>query len=175
MHELEKAPAPVLNIKGIKSRIECWGNNNDNKKLKPNSTTNREMPKSKDEKKNKNNKLNNPKVFNNIINNKKNSNENSNNINSCHNSSNNIPKINKNLDEKIEKFVDKKLMQLSIQIEEIDELFNLNKYYIDKENKMKKYINIPYIKKDFDFIIKYTDKNYDEKIAKIQTVYKELK
>ena len=175
LHELEKAPAPVLNIKGIKSRIECWGNNNDNKKLKPNSTTNREMPKSKDEKKNKNNKLNNPKVFNNIINNKKNSNENSNNINSCHNSSNNIPKINKNLDEKIEKFVDKKLMQLSIQIEEIDELFNLNKYYIDKENKMKKYINIPYIKKDFDFIIKYTDENYDEKIAKIQTVYKELK
>ena len=29
LHELEKAPAPVLNIKGIKSRIECWGNSND--------------------------------------------------------------------------------------------------------------------------------------------------
>ena len=175
LHELEKAPAPVLNIKGIKSRIECWGNNNDNKKLKPNTTTNREMPKSKDEKKIKNNKLNNPKVLNNNINNKKNINENSNNINSCNNSSNNIPKINKNLDEKIEKFVDKKLMQLSLQIEEIDELFNFDKYYIDKENKMKKFINIPYIKKDFDFIIKYTDENYDEQIAKIQTVYKELK
>ena len=133
------------------------------------------MPKSKDEKKTKNNKLNNPKVMSNIIGNKKNTNENSNNFNSSNNSSNNIPKINKNLDEKIEKFVDKKLMQLSLQIEEIDDLFNFDKYYIDKENKMKKYINIPYIKKDFDFIIKYTDENYDEKIAKIQTVYKELK
>ena len=34
LHELEKAPAPVLNIKGIKSRIECWSGNNDNKKGK---------------------------------------------------------------------------------------------------------------------------------------------
>ena len=176
LHELEKAPAPVLNIKGIKSRIECWGGNNDNKRTKPNnSTTQREMPKSKDEKKTKNNKLNNPKVLNNIIGNKKNTNENNNNITSSNNSSNNIPKIDKNFEEKIEKFVDKKLMQLNLQIEEIDELFNFEKYYIDKENKMKKYINIPYIKKDFDFIIKYTDENYDEKIAKIQTVYKELK
>ena len=176
LHELEKAPAPILNIKGIKSRIECWGGNNDNKRTKANNVlTQRDMPKSKDEKKTKNNKLNNPKVMNNIIGNKKNTNENSNNFNSCNNSSKNIPKINKNLDEKIEKFVDKKLMQLSLQIEEIDDLFNFDKYYIDKENKMKKYINIPYIKKDFDFIIKYTDENYDEKIAKIQTVYKELK
>ena len=37
LHELEKAPAPVLNIKGIKSRIECWGNSNENKKTKINS------------------------------------------------------------------------------------------------------------------------------------------
>ena len=50
LHELEKAPAPVLNIKGIKSRIECWGGNNDNKKTKTKSTVQREMPKSKDEK-----------------------------------------------------------------------------------------------------------------------------
>jgi len=177
LHELEKAPAPVLNIKGIKSRIECWGGNNDNKKTK-NNNTHREMPKSKDEKKTKNNKLNNPGVINNIVGNKKAKEINNiekNSTNSCNNSTKNIPVINKDLDEKIEKFVDKKLMQLSLQIEEIDDLFNLDKYYNEKENKMKKYINIPYIKKDFEFIIKFTDDNYEEKIERIQTHYKELK
>ena len=76
-----------------------------------------------------------------------------NNNQSCSNSSTNIPKLNKTLEESIEKYVDKKLMQLSSQVEEIDDLFNLDKYYEEKEKKMKKYINIPYIKKDFDFII----------------------
>ena len=166
LHELEKAPAPVLNIKGVKSRIVCWGGNNDNKKNKNNALAQREMPKSKDEKK-KNNKINNQKIATNIIE--------TNNNKSSNNSSNNIPKINKNLEEKIEQYVDKKLMKLSLQIEEIDEKFNLDKYYEQKENKMKKYINIPYIKKDYDFIIKYTDDNYDEKIEKIQVEYKELK
>ena len=66
-------------------------------------------------------------------------------------------------------------MQLNLQIEEIDDLFNLDKYYEEKINKMKKYINLPYIKKDYDFIIKYTDDNYDEKIEKIQAEHKELK
>ena len=51
LHDLEKAPAPVLNIKGIKSRIECWGNNNDNKRSKINSLApkSKDTPKSKDE------------------------------------------------------------------------------------------------------------------------------
>ena len=167
LHELEKAPAPILNIKGIKSRIECWSGNNDNKKTK-NNLAQRDMPKSKDEKKTKNklnkkmNDLNLPET-------------NHNNINSSNNSSNNIPKINKNLQEKIEKYVDKKLMQLSLQIEEIDDLFNLDKYYEEKQNKMKKYLNVPYIKKDYEFIIKFTDENYNAQIEKIQVQYKELK
>ena len=127
------------------------------------------MPKSKDKKKKKNkinkkiNDLNLPET-------------NHNNINSSNNSSNNIPKINnKNLEEKIEKYVDKKLMQLSLQIEEIDDLFNLDKYYEEKQNKMKKYLNVPYIKKDYEFIIKFTDEGYNEKIEQIQVQYKELK
>ena len=178
LHELEKAPAPVLNIKGIKSRIECWGGNNDNKKTKTNSTVQREMPKSKDEKKSKNNKVNNQRIISNMIGNKKIKDlpvQEKNNNQSCSNSSTNIPKLNKTLEESIEKYVDKKLMQLSSQVEEIDDLFNLDKYYEEKEKKMKKYINIPYIKKDFDFIIKYTNENYEERIDKIQICYKELK
>ena len=179
LHELEKAPAPILNIKGIKSKIECWGGNNDNKKTKINNLEKRDMPKSKDEKKSKNNKINNQKAISNLVGNKKlndfNSAENDKVNNNKNNSSNNIPKINKNFEEKIEKYVEQKLMQLSLQIEEIDDLFNLDKYYEEKINKMKKYINLPYIKKDYDFIIKYTDDNYEEKIEKIQAEYKELK
>ena len=146
--------------------------------MKSNNLEKRDMPKSKDEKKSKNNKINNQKINSNLVGNKKlnevNSTEN-NKAKSHNDSSNNIPKINKNFEEKIEKYVEQKLMQLNLQIEEIDDLFNLEKYYEEKINKMKKYINLPYIKKDYDFIIKYTDDNYDEKIEKIQAEYKELK
>ena len=167
LHELEKAPAPILNIKGVKSKIECWGGNNENKKTKNNNLIQREMPKSKDEKKSKNNKLNKKLNEINLPDNNK--------VNSNNNSSNNIPKINKIFEEKIEKYVEQKLMQLSLQIEEIDELFNLDKYYEEKNNKMKKYINLPYIKKDYEFVVKYNNDNYKEKIEKIKAEYKELK
>ena len=179
LHELEKAPAPVLNIKGIKSRIECWGNNNENKKNKISSIQKKEKTKSRDEKKTKNNKNNDQKIISNFINNKKKdlseNNNNNLNINSNSVSSNNIPKISKNMEEKIEKYVDKKLMQLNLQIEEIDELFNLEKYFKEKEDKMKQYISLPYIKDNYDFVNNYSNEDYDEKIRKIEKVYKELK
>ena len=135
------------------------------------------MPKSKDEKRTKNNKINNSKIINNLIGNKKikEINLTETNNSTYNNSSNNIPKINKNLDEQIEKYVDKKLMQLNLQIEEIDDLFNLDKYCEEKEKKMKKFLNIPFIKKNYEFVVKYNDDNYEEKIDKIQTQYKELK
>ena len=181
LHELEKAPAPVLNIKGIKSRIECWNGSNDNKKNKMNSNT-RETPKSKDEKKSKINKQNDEKIISNFINNKKlnelslsKANNSSNiNANNTNLSSNSIPRI-KKMEEKIEKYVEKKLMQLHLQVEEIDELFNLEKYFDEKEDKMKQYTSLPYIKENFSFVTKYSIKDYDEKIGKIEKKYKELK
>ena len=181
LHELEKAPAPVLNIKGIKSRIECWGGSNDNKRGKINSLAPKpkENPKSKDEKKSKNNKNNDQKIISNFINNKKVkelSDSNTNNkTNNTSVSSNNIPKISKNMEEKIEKYVDKKLMQLNIQIEEIDDLFNFGNYFKEKENKMKQYINLPFIKESYDFVQKFNNDEYDEKIEQIEKNYKELK
>ena len=183
LHELEKAPAPVLNIKGIKSRIECWGGSNDNKRSKINSlgTKPKENPKSKDEKKVKNNKSNDQKILSNFINNKKikeiSGNDQNINNNKVRNtaSSNNIPKISKNMEEKIEKYVDKKLMQLNLQIGEIDELFNFDNYFKNKEDKMKLFINLPYIKENFDYVTKYINEDYDEKIEEIQKIYKELK
>ena len=36
LHQLEQSPPPMLNIKGIKSKIECWGPTNDTKKQKNN-------------------------------------------------------------------------------------------------------------------------------------------
>ena len=188
LHELEKAPAPVLNIKGIKSRIECWGNNNDkrNKNNNPISQNKpKENPKSRDDKKSKTNKVNDQKLVSNFINNKKlkenplsdsNMNINNNNLkinNSV--SSNNIPKISKNMEEKIAKYVDKKLMQLNLQIEEIDELFNLESYFKEKENKMKQYINLPYIKESFDFVSNFSNDDFDERMEQIEKKYKELK
>ena len=167
LHELEKAPAPVLNIKGIKSRIECWGGSNDNKKGKINSVAlkPKENPKSKDEKKAKNNK----KV-------KELSDSNTNNkTNTTSVSSNNIPRISKNMEEKIEKYVDKKLNQLNLQIKEIDDLFNFTIYFKEKEKKMKQYINLPFIKENFDFVQKLNNDEYEEKIEQIEKKYKELK
>ena len=181
LHELEKAPAPVLNIKGIKSRIECWGNNNENKKNKINSMGQKpkEKTKSRDEKKDKNNKNNDKKIVSNFINNKKMkdlSETNNANINTNSSlSTNNIPKISKNMEEKIEKYVDKKLMQLNLQIEEIDGLFNLENYFKVKEDKMKQYTNLPYIKENYDFIQQYSDEDYEEKMEQIEKIYKELK
>ena len=188
LHELEKAPAPVLNIKGIKSRIECWGNSNDkrNKNNNPISQNKpKENPKSRDDKKFKTNKANEQKLISNFINNKKlkenplsdsNMNIYNNNLkinNSV--SSNNIPKISKNMEEKIAKYVDKKLMQLNLQIEEIDELFNFESYFKEKENKMKQYINLPYIKESFDFVSNFSNEDYDERMEQIEKKYKDLK
>ena len=188
LHELEKAPAPVLNIKGIKSRIECWGNSNENKKTKINSIGQKakEKTKSRDEKKAKMNKDDEQKIISNFISSKKvkefsesNNNNNTNNNNNNENyssvSCNNIPRISKNMEEKIEKYVDKKLMQLNLQIEEIDELFNLENYFKEKEDKMKQYISLPYIKENYDFINNFSNEDYDEKMEQIEKVYKELK
>ena len=176
LHELEKAPAPVLNIKGIKSRIECWGNSNDNKRNKINSLApkSKDTPKSKEEQKNKN-KGNEQKLISNYISSKK-AKESSEANNTNHSlSNNNIPKISKKMEEKIEKYVDKKLMQLNVQIEELEELFNFDKYFREKEEKMCQFINLPYIKKNYDFVVKYSKDDYDEKMSQIEKVYKELK
>ena len=184
LHELEKAPAPVLNIKGIKSRIECWSGNNDNKKGKNTSMSQKDAPKSKDEKKSKMNKQNDQKIISNFINNKKlnelslskasNSNNNIS-TNATNVSTKNVPKISKNMEDKIEKYVEKKLKQLNLQVEEIDDLFNFAKYFKEKEEKMKQYTSLPYIKESFDYVTKFNIDDYNEKMSKIEKVYKELK
>ena len=198
LHELEKAPAPMPNIKGVKSRIECWGINNTKNKVSPSKNKEKDntkkTPTNASSNYNKNVQINqkeidefiamkkqkeinkeeedeeeaiNQKAIDEFINMKKqrqmNSNTNINRIN------------NKVVEEKIEKYVDKKLLQLNLQIEEIDDIFNLEDYFKDKDIKMKKFYSIPYIKEEFDFVQNYTNDEYEDLITKIQDQYKELK
>lgn len=105
----------------------------------------------------------------------KSKNSNANNTNHISASSKAVPKISKNMEEKIEKYVDKKLMQLNVQIEEINDLFNFDQYFKEKEDKMKQYTSLPYIKKNYKFVTKYSDVDYNERMSNIEKIYKELK
>ena len=117
LHELEKTPAPSLNKKGIKSKVNCWFN--------------KESP--KDIEKNKN---------------------------------------------KIENYIDMKLVQLNLEINKIDNGFNINSFFEQKEEKMKKYRNIPYIKANYEYV-KYIEKidvnEYQNILNDIDKEYKILK
>ena len=106
---------------------------------------------------------------------KKAKNSNVNNANNVNSSSKDFSKMTKNMEEKIEKYVDKKLMDLKKQIEEISNLFNFEEYFKEKEDKMKHYISLPYIKKNYKFVINYSDINYNERMSNIEKIYKNLK
>ena len=113
LHELEKTPAPALNKKEIKSKVNCWFN--------------KESPKNK---------------------------------------------------EKKENYLDKKLLELNLELNKINNSFNINKYFEEKEEKMKKFRNIPFIKKDDKYVnyIKNIDMiEYDNLLNDIDKEYKILK
>jgi hypothetical protein len=146
LHDLEKAPAPMLNIKGIKSKIECWfdcsSNNIGNKYMEFSLKSSRSNGQNKVKK-------------------------------GEYNEDNNL--LNKKWENKIENYVDKKLAQLNIEINKINDIFNLENYYEQKDNKMKKYINIPYIKETNLYVKKYSNEIYDILIKDINKEYKKLK
>ena len=148
LHDLEKAPAPVLNIKGAKSKIECWfdnnSNNNGNKYLEYSGNNN---------KPNGQNKLR--KVL------------------SCDYDQNYL--INKKLENKIENYVEKKLSHLSLKIDEINDMFSIESYFEQKRIKMKKFVNIPYINENNIYVHDYTNDMYDGLIQDINKEYKDLK
>ena len=116
LHELEKTPAPALNKKGIKSKINCWFN--------------QENTKTKNDK------------------------------------------------NKIENFFDMKLLQLNSDINKISNDFNIDSYFNKKEEKMKKFRNVPYIKQDYKYVnyVKNIDINeYENLLNDINKEYKILK
>ncbi len=83
--------------------------------------------------------------------------------------------LSKKWENKIENYVDKKLAQLNLEINKINDVFNLETYYKQKENKMKKFINIPYIKETNFYVKKYSNEIYDILIKDINKEYKKLK
>jgi hypothetical protein len=117
LHDLEKTPAPALNKKGIRSKVNCWFNKES-------------------------------------------------------------PKNNKNNKNKVENYIDTKLIELNIEINKINSSFNLNTYFEQKEEKMKKYRNVPFIKKSDNYVdyIKNIDLNeYENMLNDIDKEYKILK
>ena len=117
LHDLEKTPAPSINKKGIKSKIKCWFNQENQKSAK-------------------------------------------------------------NDKNKIENFFDMKLLQLNSDINRISNEFNIENYFSKKEEKMKKYNDVPYIKPNYKYVnyIKNIDINeYQNLLNDINKEYKILK
>ena len=155
LHDLEKAPAPVLNIKGAKSKIECWFdnsiNNNRNKFMEYSTQKNSSCVKY-----NGQNKIKKP-ISGEIRDNK------------------NHKILSKKLKHKIEDYVENKLSQLYIQIDKINDIFSIETYFKQKETKMRKFKNIPYIKESNFYIKKYTNEVYDIIFNDINNKYKKFK
>ena len=117
LHDLEKTPAPSINKKGIKSKIKCWFNQENQKSAK-------------------------------------------------------------NDKNKIENFFDMKLLQLNSDINRISNEFNIENYFSKKEEKMKKYSDVPYIKQNYKYVnyIQNIDINeYQNLLNDINKEYKILK
>ena len=88
------------------------------------------------------------------------------------------PKNNQNNKDKIENLIDMKLLQLNIEINKINNDFNINTYFDKKEEKMKKYRNVPYIKKNDDYVTyvkNINDNEYQNILNDIDKEYKILK
>ena len=76
---------------------------------------------------------------------------------------------------KIENYVDKKLSQLYLKIDAINDIFSIESYFQQKKIKMKKFMNIPYINEKNIYMSNYTNDTYDSLIEDINKEYKNLK
>ena len=168
LHELERSPPPILNIKGVKSKIECWGPSNEVKRQRITQYNNEK------EKKMKNNisKKNNYQIVS----------KDSMNLNSVNkkNNDNNQNKANKVVDpkkieEKAKKIAMKKLSKIENQINRIESEFNLGIYFKNKERKMLEYGKIPYIKKEYNYVKKYSNEVYASLVTHLLSQFQELK
>ena len=167
LHQLEQSPPPMLNIKGIKSKIECWGPSNDTKKQKNNKNL-----VEKDNKRitNINKKNNIAKIDSkdeiNIINISKKENE-------MKNKNKEVDM--KKIEEKLKKNAIKRLVKIESQINRIDNEFNIDSYFQEKDKKMEEFGKIPYIKKDYNYVKRYSNDIYPKLVKQLISMYQELK
>lgn len=78
-------------------------------------------------------------------------------------------------DNKIEKYVYDRLRPLNVELEKLNNIFSIEKYFKDKYDKMKSHSAIPYIKEEYNFVKKYTKEEYNKLIPDIEAQYKLLK
>ena len=167
LHQLEQSPPPMLNIKGIKSKIECWGPSNDTKKQKNNKNL-----VEKDNKRitNINKKNNTAKIDSkdeiNIINISKKETE-------MKNKNKEVDM--KKIEEKLKKNAIKRLVKIESQINRIDNEFNIDSYFQEKDKKMEEFGKIPYIKKDYNYVKRYSNDIYPKLVKQLISMYQELK
>ena len=153
LHDLEKGPAPMINIKEAKSKIECWfdkNSNNSGNKYMEYANKNASSNRSNGQKKTKKGVSDEYDEIKNNIRNKK-------------------------MQNKIENYVDKKLSQLNLQIDKLNDVFSIESYFEQKERKMKKFMNVPYIKEGNMYVKNYTEEIYNDLISEIYKDYKALK
>ena len=167
LHELERSPPPVLNIKGAKSKIECWGPSNEVKRQRITQYNNEKEKKMKNISK-KNNYQTESKDSMNI---------NSVNKKSIEVNQNKINKVvdPKKIEEKAKKIALKKLSRIENQINRIESEFNLDNYFKNKERKMMEFGKIPYIKKEYNYVKKYSNEVYTSLVTHLMTQFQELK
>ena len=168
LHQLEQSPPPMLNIKGIKSKIECWGPSNDTKKQKNN--------KNMIEKDNK--RITNISKKNNIA--KIDYSKDDTNIISISKKETEMKNKNKEIDlkkieEKMKKNAIKRLVKIESQINRIDNEFNIDSYFQEKDKKMEEFGKIPYIKKDYNYVKRYSNDIYPKLVKQLISMYQELK
>ena len=78
--------------------------------------------------------------------------------------------------EAIEKYIDKKLASFYRHIDKIEEEFNFDNYFNDKEETMSNYPEIPFISDDSIIFNKiYTNEEYDKLFEEINEEYIKLK
>ena len=169
LHELERSPPPILNIKGVKSKIECWGPSNDVKRKRISQyNIEKENKKARNTKNNKSNYQ---------IESKDNINVHSVNKKSIEVSQNkNITQVDpKKIEEKAQKIAGKKLARIENQINRIESEFNLDNYFKDKEKRMLEFGRIPYIKKEYNYVKKYSNEVYKSLVTHLMAQYQDLK
>ena len=81
----------------------------------------------------------------------------------------------KKIEEKAKKIALKKLSRIENQITRIESEFNLDNYFKDKERKMMEFGKIPYIKKEYNYVKKYSNDVYTKLVMHLMAQYQDLK
>ena len=168
LHELERSPPPVLNIKGAKSKIECWGPSNEVKRQRITQINNEKENKKAENIKKKSDYHTESKDSMNL---------NSVNKKTIEVEQNKINKVvdPKKIEEKAKKIAMKKLSKIENQINRIESEFSLDNYFKDKERKMMEFGKIPYIKKEYNYVKKYSNDVYTRLVMHLMAQYQDLK